>query len=205
MELPMRTASRTTPRPGAFCWNAVLLLALSGTLAACGSVPAAAPTQPPTLAEMLATADRERSAGSTAKAQELLQAAAAAHPASKEPWLRLAQMHFDAKDYGHAIAAADQALQRDANDVLAASTLVVSGLRVSTGAVATLRQSSVASGVPADSRAEATQLAIKLNDAMGGPVLVLRDPPSGQKPAGNAGKPTARPAAGKPGDPFKNL
>ena len=61
-------------------------------------------------------------------------------PTSKEPWLKLAEDYFEANNYGQAILASQEVLQRDPADSVATSVLAVSGLRVSASALSLLRQ-----------------------------------------------------------------
>jgi hypothetical protein len=90
-------------------------------------------------------------------------------PLHAEPWVRLASLHFDAGDYGHAIVSADEALQRDPASQLAKSIRAVSGLRVATSALVDLRAEAPLSG---STRADATRLAIVLRGTLGEDVLV---------------------------------
>lgn len=139
-----------------------------------------------------AAAAQER--GDITKALSLLDEAARAHPGSKQPWLRSAQVHFDAMNYGAAIVAAQEVLQRDTSDITARSILAVSGLRVSAAALAHLRQ---ANSVPGSTRTEAEGLARTIRDALGEPVLVP-PPAASTAPSRNAGagtSPAERPAA----------
>ena len=89
--------------------------------------------------EHLAAADKALKAGQTDQAMARLDAAVKADPASKAPWLRKAQIHFDAREYGQAITQAQEVLQRDVNDLTAKSILAVLGLDVHGGQEIVLR------------------------------------------------------------------
>lgn len=98
------------------------------------------------------------------KSMDLLEKAAKEFPTRKEPWLRIAQLHFEAHDYGQAILSAEEVLERDEKDQLAKSILAVSGLRVSARALAKLREDQVITG---DVRLEARMLAKTLRETLG--------------------------------------
>ncbi|WP_333857308.1 tetratricopeptide repeat protein [Denitromonas sp.] len=91
------------------------------------------------------------------------------NPAQKEPWVRMARIHFDAENYGRAIVAADEALQRDSTDLAAKGVRAVSGLRVATQSLAELRDDTNLKG---SARADAVSLAKVLRDTLGEDVLV---------------------------------
>lgn len=119
--------------------------------------------------ENLAAADKALKAGQTDKAMEQLDAAIKADPATKEPWLKKAQIHFDARQYGQAITDAQEVLQRDVNDLTAKSILAVSGLRVSALALEQLRKANEVTG---STRNEAESVAKLIREALGEPILV---------------------------------
>ncbi|MBT0963775.1 tetratricopeptide repeat protein [Denitromonas sp. IR12] len=91
------------------------------------------------------------------------------NPAQKAPWVRLARIHFDAENYGGAIVAADEALQRDSTDRTAKGLRAVSGLRVATESLAELRDDVNLKG---SARADAVSLAKVLRETLGEEVLV---------------------------------
>jgi hypothetical protein len=109
-------------------------------------------------------------------------------------------------------------LQRDANDNVATSLLAVSGLRVSTSALKTLRQQN---NLGSDTRSQAENAAKILREVLGEPVLAGRSDAggngAGNAPAGAstarkppakttaAKKPDAAPAAASGGNPFDKL
>lgn len=139
--------------------------------------------KPPTLAdkvaERVAAADKAHAQGKTDQAFDELEAAADLDPASKLPWLRKAQIHFDARMYGPAITEAQEVLQRDNTDLTAQSILAVSGLRVSADALDQLRKVDEVKG---STRSEAESVAKIIRDALGEPILL---PPTA---AGNPDK-----------------
>lgn len=136
-----------------------------------------------------AEADAALAAGQSEKAVSLLKAVAVAHPVDKKPWVRMAQIRFDANNYGDAITHAQEALERDPDDTLAYSILAVSGLRVASKALADLtRRNNLQGSV----RSEAQDLAKLLRTSLGEDVLVqTRSSPRKETPR-------ARPAAPAP-------
>ncbi|MET0323203.1 MAG: tetratricopeptide repeat protein, partial [Duganella sp.] len=109
-----------------------------------------------TLQNALAEANGALAAGQRDRAQTLLKGAAASYPADKAPWLQLAQLKFERGHYGEAITNALEALQRDPKDKLGNSIVAVSGLRLSTRALADLSQQNNLNG---SLRTEAQELA----------------------------------------------
>lgn len=114
-------------------------------------------------------AQAARQSGDLPKATALLQDAAKANPTSKQPWVKLAQMQFEAGNYSAAIVAAEEALQRDASDATALSVLSVGGLRIAAGGLQQLRKGSAVSG---STRSEAEALARTIRESLGEEVLV---------------------------------
>jgi predicted Zn-dependent protease len=115
-------------------------------LAGCASSGPAPGTRPVTMAAALADADAAARAGRSDQAYAILKGAASANPTDKSPWLRMAQMRFDDKNYGEAIVTGLEAIERDPDDMLAYSLVAVSGLRVSSKALADLTQKNGFSG-----------------------------------------------------------
>jgi predicted Zn-dependent protease len=170
--------------PSLMC--AALLSACAATGPGAGSLKSAG-----SIAPALADADVALKAGRTDQAFALLKSAGAAYPSDKAPWLRMAQLRFDAGNYGEAIVDALEALERDPDDMLAHSIVAVSGLRVSSKALADLTQKNNLSGTV---RTEAQDLAKLLRTSLGEEVLV---PGAGKNPARAA--PARKPAvAGAP-------
>ncbi|MET0264372.1 MAG: hypothetical protein ABW202_02055 [Duganella sp.] len=153
-----------------------------------------------TLAHALADANGALVAGQADKAQTILKGAAANYPADKGPWLQLAQIKFDRASYGEAIINAQQALQRDPNDKLGNSIVAVSGLRLSTKALADLSQQNNLSG---PLRSEAQELAKLLRSSLGEEVLV--PPPAAAPVRRSVTTKKAAPGKSNSNDPFGGL
>jgi len=163
------------------------------------------PAPVPTLAQMLSEADAAARAGQYDKALVLLKGSGTAYPTDKAPWLQMAQMKFDRAHYGDAIVDALEVLERDPEDKVANSIVAVSGLRLSSKALADLSRQNNLNG---SLRSEAQELAKLLRASIGEDVLL----PSAKRPAAPAPK---RPAAATPAakgaptqgaaDPFSGL
>lgn len=153
---------------------AVMVSVLSSGLVACSFAPkkddaAAKLAAQEQVNEHLASADKAQKAGKTDQALEQLDLAIKADPSTKAPWLKKAQIHFDARQYGPAITEAQEVLQRDVNDLTAKSILAVSGLRVSAQALEQLRKANEVNG---PTRSEAESVAKLIREALGEPILV---------------------------------
>lgn len=120
------------------------------------------------VADRLASADKASKAGQPEQALQQLERAIELDPANKQAWLKKAQIHFDARQYGLAITDAQEVIQRDAHDVTAKSILAVSGLRVSAQALEQLRRANEVSG---STRSEAESVAKVIREALGEPIL----------------------------------
>jgi tetratricopeptide (TPR) repeat protein len=166
-----------TPRTWLPCVASLLLL--SGCATDGGAVRVEKP-QASTLERALADADTALASGQNDKAQGILKTAAASYPAEKSPWLHMAQIKFDRASYGEAIMNALEALQRDPSDKLGNSIVAVSGLRLSTKALADLSQQNNLNG---SLRSEAQDLAKLLRASLGEDVLVPAANPAVRKPA----------------------
>ena len=160
-------------------------------LSACGTTQpqVAAKNAQPSMQELLAKAGQASSAGQKEQAIALWKQAAAAAPADKAPWTSIAQTRYDAGQYGEAIVSAQEVLIRDPNDRLANSIIAISGLRLSTRALADLSRQNNLSG---SLRTESQDLAKLLRESLGEQVLV---PPPVATPAA----PKANVARGKKG------
>lgn len=149
---------------------------LIALLNACAEMPKkASEGQSPTLDSMLAKASAASNTGQSEQALSQLKSATGIYPTEKKPWLQMAQLNFDSANYGDAITNALEVLQRDPADKLANSIVAVSGLRLSTKALADLIQQNNLSGTV---RNEAEGLAKLLRESLG-ESLVLS---SGKKP-----------------------
>ncbi|CAN7409322.1 hypothetical protein LJR289_002520 [Pseudoduganella sp. LjRoot289] len=178
-------------------------------LSACTTVPQAVVELPkPTVSALMAKASQAASSGQKEQAVTLWKDAAAAFPAEKAPWVSIAQSRYDAGQYGEAIVSAQEILVRDPNDQLANSIIAISGLRLSTRALADLSRQNNLNG---PLRTESQDLAKLLRESLGETVLV---PPQPVPQAAGKG-PVARGGAVKKGavkarqessaDPFSGL
>jgi tetratricopeptide (TPR) repeat protein len=146
-------------------------IACVAILSACASGGAGSGSGAPKLTMESASAEADAAvlAGQSDKAYTILKNASSAFPTDKTPWLRMAQMRYDAKNYGEAIVNALEALERDPDDKLANSIAAVSGLRVSSRALAELSQKN---GLSGNVRTEAQDLAKLLRASLGEEILV---------------------------------
>jgi predicted Zn-dependent protease len=142
-------------------------------LSACATTSPPAPTTLATSTTNIRAAMAEANAaalsGRPDKAYVLLKQATATYPVDKAPWVRMAQMRFDSNNYGEAIVNALEALRRDPDDTLANSVVAVSGLRLSSKALADLTRKNNLSGTV---RSEAQDLAKLLRNSLNEDVLV---------------------------------
>lgn len=148
-------------------------LALLALLAGCATQvvepPKPAPPPMPTIAALMSDAEIAIKAGQPEHAIGILKRATVAYPGDKTPWLRMAQVQFECQDYGAAISSAQQVIELDPDDILAHSLLAVSGLRVSSKALADLTTKNKLTGTV---RAEAQDLARLLRASIGGDIIV---------------------------------
>ncbi len=134
-------------------------------------------------------------ANDQAGALSRLHEAARLHPGSAQPWSVIAQIQFDAGNYGAAIVAAQEVLARDATDTAANNVIAVAGLRSAVSAIALLRR---VDGIHGSARQESETLAERLRESLGLPVLVPPPVVQAAKPAPPAPRrraPTAAAAA----------
>lgn len=177
-------------------------IATVAILAGCATTGAGAGSTAPvaTVASAMADADAAVLSGNIDKAYTILKGASNAFPTDKAPWLRMAQMRYDAKSYGEAIVNAQEALERDPDDTLANSIAAVSGLRVSSKALADLTHKNNLSG---SVRNEAQDLAKLLRTTLGEETLVSTRPVKREAKRATA---APQPARQQPGsDPFGAL
>jgi len=165
------------------CFVGILLISLfNGCATSSQNAPASKlaiqPTVPvtPSFDAMMKLASDYISAGQTENALVQLKSAAKAFPVNIEPWQKMAQIKFDNANYGEAIVFAEQALIRDPADSLSNSIVVVGGLRLSTKALATLKDHNSLNG---SVKVEALSLATLLRESLGTTVVV----PPVRKPA----------------------
>jgi tetratricopeptide (TPR) repeat protein len=184
--------------------GAACILALS----ACTTAPVVKPTVGgPTIADVMGKAAAADSAGQKEAAMTLWKQAAVAYPADKDPWTRMAQTKYEAGQYGEAIVNAQEILVRDPNDQLANSIIAISGLRLSTRALADLSRQNNLSG---SLRTESQDLAKLLRESLGETVLVppardkgVQPPPRNTGVVKKGGKLPARESKADPFDALK--
>ncbi len=107
--------------------------------------------------------------GKFEEAVAVLKQAAKLYPAEKTAWLRIAQVSFECQEYGDAITYAKKVIERDPDDMVAHSIAAVSGLRVSSKALADL---TTKRKISSDVRTEAQSLATILRTSIGGDIIV---------------------------------
>jgi hypothetical protein len=147
-------------------------------LVACSSAPPPVKAlMPPTYADLMASAEEAHRKGGVVEAMGFYEKAAKADPSKKQPWARIAQAQFDARNYGSAITAAQEVLQRDTTDNTAKSIMAVSGLRVSAYALEQLRMANALAG---STREEAQTLARIMREALGESILPPPAPAAAQ-------------------------
>jgi predicted Zn-dependent protease len=169
-------------------------------LAGCASTAPTPTSKPAPMATAMADADAAVKAGRTDQAYTILKAAAVVHPTDKSPWLRMAQLRFDDKQYGEAIVTGLQAIERDPDDMLAYSLVAVSGLRVSSKALGDLTQKNGFSG---SVRSEAQDLAALLHSKLG-PIVPPRQA-AANVPKNTIKQPAPAPVKGPCVGPFCGL
>ncbi|KAF1712642.1 hypothetical protein CSC70_00235 [Pseudoxanthomonas kalamensis DSM 18571] len=160
----------------------------------------------------MSEAEAQVGAGAIDSAIRTFDLAAQADPTQKDPWVRSAQLQFDAGSYGRAIVAAQEALQRDPGDLVADSVLTLGGFRVAGESLKRLQAGGALSSESA--RSEAKQLAESMRSIMGDEIVDIAKPTpaprstrrSSRRSATPAPKPAPAPAP-KPasGDPFNKL
>jgi tetratricopeptide (TPR) repeat protein len=159
--------------------NLLMISALAG-MVGCTSIPKdgdiSLKPKSVELSELMERGAAAEKSGSKDAVIKQYEEAAKAYPTSKLPWAKIAQIQFDAANYGEAIVAAQQVVSRDEKDKVAHSILSVSGLRVSTKALSDLSRQNELSG---SVRNEAQNLTKVLRESLGEQVLV----PGAARPA----------------------
>lgn len=107
--------------------------------------------------------------GNQEEAVRILGDLAKRNPDRKEPWVRMAKVHFDSENYSQAIVSAEEALQRDNGDREAKSIRAVAGLRVAAQSLTELRNDVELKG---NARSDAAGLAKVMRETLGEEVLV---------------------------------
>lgn len=124
------------------------------------------------MAQSSASADSLLEKGNREEAVKVLSDLAKKNPGRKDPWVRMARIHFDGENYAQAIVAAEEALQRDGTDRTAKSIRAVGGLRVAAQSLNDLKGDVELKG---DARSDAVGLAKVMRDTLGEDVLVPPD------------------------------
>ncbi|GHA82263.1 hypothetical protein [Cognatilysobacter bugurensis] len=145
----------------------------------------------PSYEQLMESAEAEISAGRIETGLANFNSAAMADPTRKEPWVRSAQLQFDAGNYGRAIVAAEEVLKRDPADLVADSVVTVSGLRVAAESLKRLQGGGAIASESA--RREAEQLRATMISTMGNE-FVTGVPAQKEKPKAKP-KPRAKPRA----------
>jgi hypothetical protein len=125
-------------------------------------------------AQLIEESSAALSSGKRETAIAPLDNASKINPASAPPWLKQAQLHFEADNYPAAIQAADEAMKRDPANKEAKAIAVVASLRVAIRALSDMSQDSVLRGT---NRSEAERLARALRETLDQDVLLPIDPP----------------------------
>lgn len=165
---------------------------LASALAACSTMPG----KPQDYAAVLDNAEAAVRAGRLESALVGFDEAAKADPTSKQPWVRIAQLQFDTGNYGRAIVAAEEVLQRDPTDQVADSVLTVAGLRIASQSLQRLQGNGALASDTA--RREAERLAATMRATMGDSILdtgTAVAPARPRKPARTPTKRSSAPAA----------
>lgn len=146
----------------------IALLTCLVLLSACASFNKApkAPAPPPALAQLLGDAERAGKAGQADKEHALLASAAAAYPADKEPWMRLAELDLQRQNHRAALNSAMEVLARDGEDKEAQAIVTLSALRLASASLTDLNRKNSWTG---PMRTEAQGIAKSLFGAMGDP------------------------------------
>ncbi len=154
---------------------------LAVSMSACTSLPKELPKLAgPSYADAMLAGEDAHVKGASAESLAQFELAARTDPARKQPWLRIAQVQFDARNYGPAITAAQEVLQRDNADVTAKSIMAASGLRVSAAALDQLREANALTG---GTREEAQMLARTMRTALGESIFPAPEPALTEAPA----------------------
>jgi tetratricopeptide (TPR) repeat protein len=118
---------------------------------------------PKTSAQLVEESQIALNSGKRETAVALLESASKTNPSDAKPWLKQAQLHFDADNFPAAIQAADEAMKRDPANKEAKAIAVVSSLRVAIRALADMNQDGLLRG---SSRSEAERLARALRETL---------------------------------------
>lgn len=149
----------------------LIVVSLQAVLVGCTGMPSRMSDEERTrhLTEAEIKANELVAAGKYEQAIGILTKAANMHPGRKEPWVNMAKLYFGNAQYGEAIVASEEVLQRDPADSTAKSVRAVSGLRVATESLWDLREDAETTG---SARDDAKNLAKVLRETLGEEVLV---------------------------------
>lgn len=192
----MKPATRITPRHASLALGAAICALLTACATPNTPAPTAAPVAP-TLESYLSQATQAQADGQREKARGFYRDAAKAYPTDKTPWLKLAEDYFAAGDYGNAVLAGQEALERDPQDNTANSLLAVSGLRITAGSLKALRKDAE---YPVGSREEALAVTRSLRETLGETALLPIVPPGSEPPKPKV-TPRRRAVAAQPAAP----
>jgi len=149
------------------------------------------------------------------EAEAELKRIAVLFPNNKSPWLRMAQVSFEAGAYSDAINKAQEVLKRDPQDKVANSTIVVSGLRLAVKSLTDLRTQN--NEVMPNLKNDAEELAKTLRESLGESSILTKDDAAKTTPKPRAKKKVSTSAnqdappkpndskASKSGNPFEVL
>jgi len=193
------SASGTAVMDHRYKLSIVLAMLCCLGLSACATAPKASPPAP-SYADFMSAGEILARDGQIDDAIMRFSDAAAAEPTNAAPWERTAQLRFDAGDYGRAIVAAQEALDRDPHSWLADSVLTVSGLRVAVGSLERLRDAAATS---TSARSEAETLVASLRTTLGESNLIAPETAQApSKPILHARLPDGTLLFGLPGNPM---
>ncbi|MEN3069622.1 tetratricopeptide repeat protein [Uliginosibacterium sediminicola] len=135
--------------------------------------------------------------GNQDKAIQLLDESTRADPTYAEPWVKMAQIYFDAANYPMAIKAADEATKRDPARRETKAIAVVASLRVAIQALGEMREDS---GLRGNTREEAEKLARTLRETLSID-QILPIAPAAPAPNNKSSVPAPAAPAAKPASP----
>ena len=164
--------------------------------AGCASMQHAKPMPSDQLAQAVESALKAQPSQGLETTVQQLDALAKRNPTSGLPWTHIAKLRFNEEQYGPAIVAADEALQRDPDDFTAKSIRVVGGLRIALQSLADIKDNALLAG---NARTDAEALAKAMRESLGQDVLFPRGKRSTRRPAPKpAPTPAEAPAVSQP-------
>ncbi len=179
-------------RSGLAAVRILVASAIVASLAACATSGATQAPPVVTYDSLMGTAESQLTSANFAGALQSFESAAKSDPTRKEPWVRLAQLHFDTGNYGRAIVASEEVLLRDPTDKVAESVLTLGGFRIATQSLQRLQSSGALTSEAA--QREARELAEMMRETMGPEVAGVPEP-TRRAPARRRAAPTPAPAA----------